>query len=142
MAQTDLYQAYSRASRTVAKTRQVVMLYDGAVRFLQQAHEAMKNKQIEQRYHKLVKASDVINGLQTCLDFESGGPAARVLYDFYASVDARIALLHRTNDDAACIAIIEELKKMREVWNHIDQGGTPAEPATPPSTMDPVIVSA
>ena len=41
---TGLYKAYSRANHTVSKTRQVVMLYDGAIRFMQQAAEAMEKK--------------------------------------------------------------------------------------------------
>ena len=120
------YQAYSRATHTVAKTRQVVMLYDGIIRNLQQAREAMKEKQIEERFRKLVRASEIITGLQMSLDFESGAEAATVLYDFYSSIDARIMQLHRNNDAEMCDALIEEVKHMRELWNQIDQEQTAA----------------
>lgn len=116
------YKAYHRATHTVAKTRQVVMLYEGAIRFLQQAREAMEKKAIEKRYQKLTRASEIIMGLQACLDFDAGGDAAQVLYDFYSSIDARIMTLHRTNDIAACDTVIAELRDMRDVWNKIDQG--------------------
>lgn len=135
------YQAYSRATHTVAKTRQVVMLYDGAIRFLAQAQEAMVTKNIEQRYIKLTKASEIIMGLQACLDFESGRETAQVLYDFYTSIDMRIVALHRTNDAAACVQIIAELKSMRDVWYHIDRG---EDQDTPPDDqgLQPITVSA
>lgn len=113
--------AYTRATHTVAKTRQVVMLYDGAIRFLSQAQEAMEQKAIEQRYIKLTKASEIIMGLQGCLDFESGGDSARILYDFYTMIDLRIFELHRTNDAKACAQVIAELKTMRDVWDKIDR---------------------
>jgi len=130
------YQAYSRASHTVAKTRQVVMLYDGAIRFLAQAKEAMEKKEIERRYTTLLRAADIIAGLQACLDFEAGGSAAQVLYDFYNSMEMRIMQLHRTNDAAACEKLLSELKEMREVWNGIDLN-TAAIEAAPPVSAEP-----
>lgn len=140
--------AYTRATHTAARTRQVVMLYEGMIRFLQQAKEAMEQNAIEQRYLKLTKASDIVVGLQACLDFENGGTTAQVLYDFYGMIDRRIFALHRSNDAAACGALIEELRQMRDVWDEIDRGAataktakTPAAPALTAPT-DPVIVSA
>lgn len=144
--QAGLYKAYSRATHTVSKTRQVVMLYDGAVRFLQQAAEAIEKKDFETRYNKLTRAADIIIGLQACLDFESGGPSAKVLFDFYAAIDMRIFGLHRSNDLAACQAIIAEMKNMRDVWDKIDRGNdTPPEPPTAKPAegpIDPLTVSA
>jgi len=134
--QTMAHQAYSQAFHTVGKTRQVVMLYDGIIRFLRQAREAISEKRIEDRFNLLVKASDVILGLQACLDFEQGGHVARVLYDFYSSVDSRILTIQRTNDLGLCDELITELKEMREAWSVIDTeepepAGRVAQPAQP-----------
>lgn len=114
------YNAYSQATRTVAKTKQVVMLYDGAIRYLQQAKEAITEKRIQDRYNLLMKASDVVLGLQGCIDFESGGEVAVTLFDFYSSIDARIISIHRSNDVTTCDQLIKELKDMRDVWQKID----------------------
>lgn len=116
------YKAYNRASHTVAKTRQVVMLYDGAIRFLQQARAAMESRDINERYTKLVRAGDVIGGLQACLDFDSGGHTAQVLYDFYSTTELRILNLHRSNDVNECDQLVNDLKQMRDVWYRIDTG--------------------
>lgn len=123
------YKAYSRATHTVAKTRQVVMLYDGAIRFLNQAKDAMEKNEIERRFKALSKASEILSGLQACLDFEAGGQAAHTLNDFYSAMDMRIMQMHRTNDAAECAKVVEELKSMREVWNVIDQNGGGEKPA-------------
>lgn len=114
--------AYSRATHTVSKTRQVVMLYDGAIRFLQQAMEAIERKDYEARYHKLMRVSDIMVGLQASLDFNAGDAVAGMLYDFYASVDRRLFALHRSNDIAECQALIAAIKEMREAWHTIDCG--------------------
>lgn len=121
MIASNKYQAYAAATQTVAKTRQIVMLYDGAIRFLQQAKEAMNEKRIEDRYHLLVRASNIVVGLQSCLDFERGGDIAKVLYQFYASIEMRIYALHYNNSVEACNEVIDSLKQMRDVWHEIDQ---------------------
>ncbi len=139
------YKAYSKASHTVAKTRQVVMLYDGIIRFMSQAKEAMESNEIERRFKTLSRASEIIAGLQACLDHDAGGETANVLSDFYSAIDMRIFQLHRSNDAAECQALIVELKAMREVWNGIDHGNKPQDaekPAEPDAGVQPVIVSA
>ena len=122
------YQAYATATQTVAKTRQIVMLYDGAIRFMRQAKEAIEQNRIEDRYNTLVKANDILLGLQSCLDFENGGDIAKVLYGFYAGLIDRIFTIHRTNSPEECDEIIADLKQMRDVWDAIDHGETGAQP--------------
>lgn len=148
MSPSNSYKAYSRASHTVNKTRQVVMLYDGAIRFMQQALDAIEKKDYETRYNRLTRASDIIIGLQSCLDFDVGGDSAKTLYDFYASIDLRIFGIHRSNDAKECQAIITQMKEMRDVWDRIDRGAeseamaqTKEQPATA-SGADPITVSA
>lgn len=121
------YQAYTQANHTVAKTRQVVMLYDGVIRNLQQAREAMEANRIEERYNKLVRASEIIMGLQMSLDFDQGQEAAQVLYEFYSSIDSRIMQLHRTGSREACDTIIDDIRQMRDIWNKIDKGEVAAD---------------
>lgn len=123
------YKAYSRANHTVPKTKQVVMLYDGVIRNLQQAVEAMKNNDIAERYNKLTRAGEIIIGLQACLDFDQGEETAQILYDFYSSVDSRIINLHRTNDVNVCLHLVAEIKKMRAMWDKIDRGEMEDSPA-------------
>ena len=115
------YAAYQNAYQTVSKTRQIVMLYEGTIRFLQQAREAMDSNRIEERYHLLIKASDVIIGLQSCLDFDADKQVAHTLFDFYADIDMRIMQLQRSNNIEECNAIIDELKGMRDIWKDIDE---------------------
>jgi flagellar protein FliS len=133
---TGLYKAYNRAAHTVSKTRQVVMLYDGAIRFLQQAAEAMEQKDFETRYNKLSRVSDIIIGLQAALDFEAGGSSAKILFDFYSAMDMRIFNLHRSNDVQACRAIIAEMKEMRDAWDKIDRGNEAGQPAAAANNAD------
>ncbi len=130
------YEAYANATQTVAKTRQVIMLYDAAIRNLRQAKKAIEEKRIEDRYKLLCKVGDIIYGLQGALDFESGGEVAKVLYNYYASLDMRVFSLHSSQDFVTCDKVIEDLRAMREVWEEIDRSaaGEPASDVKQPET--------
>lgn len=134
MSARQAYQAYAAATQTVAKTKQIVLLYDAVIRYVQQAKTAIAERRIEDRYHLLVKAGEIIFGLQSCLDFENGKEVARVLYSFYSSIDSRLFALHRTNDIAACDELISDLKQMRDVWQEIDASSSSAEAVDAPAT--------
>lgn len=133
----DKYKAYAAANMTVGKTRQVVMLYDGAMRFVQQAIEAIKKEDYETRYNLLVKTSEIITGLQNSLDFENGGDIAKLLYDYYASIDARLFSVHRSNNIALLESVIKELRMMRDAWHEIDQADS-AKKQTEHEALRPV----
>lgn len=124
------YQAYSAASQTVPKVRQVVMLYDAAIRNMKQVKEAIAERQIERRFNLLTKTSEIINALQGCLDFENGGEVATLLFDFYASLDARVLSVHRSNSVETCDQVIAEMKQMRDAWEAIDKASEQNTPAT------------
>lgn len=140
------YNAYNLATQTVPKTRQVVMLYDGAIRFMKQARQAVEENRIEDRFNLLMKVSEVLIGLQGCLDFENGGEIAPILYDYYSSLDARILYVQRTNDLKILDSVIAELKQMRGAWGNVDAaqaGGeitasSNAEAATSEGTNVPI----
>lgn len=121
------YQAYSAAMQTMAGTRQIVVLYEGVLRHLQLAREAMVEGRIEDRYTALTRASEIVFGLQGCLDFEKGGNIASVLYNFYSTIDIRIFALHRTGSVEECDAIIADIRQMRDVWDEIDRSNPNAE---------------
>lgn len=121
------YQAYSSANYTVPKTKQVVMLYDEVIRNLNHARDAIASDQVEVRYNKLVRASEIIAGLQMSLDFDQGQETAAMLYDLYSLLESRIVSLHRSADLPACDALIQEIKQMRELWHRIDVGAINAD---------------
>jgi flagellar protein FliS len=129
------YAAYATANHTVNKTRQIVMLYDGTVRFMTQAREAMERNDIQERYNTLEKASAVISALQSAIDFENGGEIAQLLDNYYYSIYMRMISLHRSNSIEVCDAIIRELKIMRDSWHEVDNGSS--TPDMPEATMPP-----
>ena len=132
MSQQHKYRLYHAANQTAPKTKQIVLIYDGVIRLLQQSKDAIREKRIEDRFKLLTRAADIITGLQCCLDFEKGGDVARVLQQFYANIHGRIFSLHRSNDLTECDAIISELKEMRDAWDEIDRNTASGDVAALP----------
>ena len=68
---------------TQSRGRLVVMLYDGAIRFLKQAIIALEQNDYAAKGVHLTKAMDIIFELNTILDMEQGGQIAQNLRSLY-----------------------------------------------------------
>jgi flagellar protein FliS len=96
----------------------VVMLYDGARRFLRQANVAMREGQVERAHNTLRRAELIIAHLDGVLDFQQGEVADRLhaIYQF--------SLVHlnaaRNNQDPGKLEEVSELLgELREAWAQV-----------------------
>ena len=65
--------------------KQIVLLYDGAIKFLNLTAEAIENEDINEKAENSTRALDIIAYLQSILDFDKGGEVATALDNLYAS---------------------------------------------------------
>ncbi len=119
------YQASSRtaykrsAILTASKGQLVVMLYDGAHRFLSQASYAMRERDINTAHLKLRRAEMIIEHLRATLDFEQGGEIAVHLQRIYLFCtrylnEARVKL-----DPERIDRVDGLLLELREAWAQV-----------------------
>jgi flagellar protein FliS len=79
MNQSAVHQSYKESAvLTATPERLVVMLYDGAHRFLFQAAVAMREGKVEQANNRLQRAEAIIDELNTTLDMSVGEIPARL----------------------------------------------------------------
>src|SRR5947209_5260624 len=105
---------------TAPPERLVVMLYDGARRFLHQAAAAMREDQIEISHHKIRRAEDIIAHLRETLDHDQGGQIALRLSAIY-SFCLRHLMQARFDRDATKIDQVSEmLAQLRDSWAAIE----------------------
>jgi len=123
--------AYGQAAETLAPARQIVLLYDGAIRRIREARHAIEAGRINDRYQALAKASAIVEGLQGCLDLERGGAIARNLDQLYTYLVLRLARINLEDDVAICDELTARLVELRDSWARIADGdGTdPVPPA-------------
>ena len=81
MNATETYQETSIS--TQSKGRVVVMLYDGAIKFLRQGREAMVQQDYSKKTHFLAKARDIVFELNQSLNLQDGGALAQNLRSLY-----------------------------------------------------------
>jgi flagellar protein FliS len=124
--------SYRDALQTQTPARQITQLYDRAMLRLKEAKAAILEHRIEDRFHAVMKAFNILNGLQSCLDFERGGDVAPMLDGYYAHAMSRMLQINQANDPEICDELVRYLTPMRESWSKIADGDLPGRPASAP----------
>lgn len=116
---------YARAYKSVAVTtatpgQLVLMLFDGALRFISAALQGFENehvgRRIEQVNNNAIKTQKILRELQGSLDLKVGGEFAQRMYALY---DYMLEQLIRSNlsKDPAPMKIVEKLLgEIRDAW--------------------------
>jgi flagellar secretion chaperone FliS len=99
----------------------IVALYDGMVRFLYRAIQAIEANDISERRIAIKRTLDILMHLQSRLHMDMGGSSAKALANFYAAIFAlcidgsRLASTARLKEAISCI------RDVREAWHIISQ---------------------
>lgn len=125
--------AYGQAAQTIPRAQQIVMLYDGIIRFVKAARAAVVDRRINDRYVAVQKASQIIDALQGSLDHEKGGDIAPNLDRLYTYFSFRLQAINLEDDVAICDEIIDRIGKLRESWAQIAEALTPSQGAAQPA---------
>ncbi len=94
----------------------VLMLYDGAIRFLKEASREIAKKDIPAKIELLDKVEKIVEYLQSCLDREQGGEIAENLQRLYDYMLVRLTEANLYNDVAKLEEIETLLSTVREGW--------------------------
>lgn len=99
----------------------IVALYDGMVRFLYRAINAIEANDVTARRVAIKRTLDILMHLQSRLRMDTGGSSAKALAEFYAAIFAlcidgsRLASTARLKEAISCI------RDVREAWHTISQ---------------------
>jgi flagellar protein FliS len=113
----DTYRQTQVRSRTPLEL--VVMLYDGALRFLATAASAMERGDIPARREAMSRALAIIGELQNTLDLEQGGELAASLDELYAYATRRLLEATQQHDAARVEEVRRLLEILRDGWSQI-----------------------
>jgi flagellar protein FliS len=121
MALTSPYEVYQRTQvDTASPAKLVVMLYDGAIRFLRQAQAAMQRGDREGQNHCLVRAQRIIAELASSLDLEAGGEIATNLMALYQFMHEQLVIANLQDDVSTVQKVREMLESLREAWAQVE----------------------
>ena len=93
-----------------------IALYDGIVRFMNQAIEAVEQNDADQRRAAVKRAMDIVMHLQVTLDRKQGGKPAEALTEFYTAMFALMLQGSQANSKQKFEQVIANVRNVREAW--------------------------
>ncbi|MEC0129079.1 flagellar export chaperone FliS [Paenibacillus pabuli] len=109
------YQKYQQTqAQTASKPKLLIMLYDGAIRFVQAGIEGIKQKDYEVANRNLIKAQAIVHELISSLNYDysiSNNLVAVYEYMLHRLIESNV---NKKTDPAE--EVLEHLKELRDAW--------------------------
>ena len=96
----------------------IVMLYDGAIRFISTAQEAIEKKDYAKAHENIVKAQRIINEFIRTLNF-SAGTVANQLLSLYEYMLHQLIQANLKKDPELLEEVKTHLSELRSAWVQI-----------------------
>ncbi len=131
--------AMTRAARTYRQTHVqtesplglVVMLYDGAIRFMTEARDAIKSGDRLAKRTAISHSLAIVSELQSTLNMKEGGAIAESLDNIYTFVNTRLLDASMHNEPGAIDEALRVLAPLKDAWSQIADA-PPAPPQAHP----------
>lgn len=107
------------AVTTQSKGRLIVMLYEGAIKFLRMAIKEIEADNPEEKGKYINKATDIINELKTVLDMEAGGEVAMNLRKLYLFIGQHLTEANKEQNTGKIEEVIKLLEELNHGWKAI-----------------------
>lgn len=104
---------------TTSQGQILIMLYDGAIKFLNMAKERMVAKDYASKGNLISSAIDVINELASSLNAEKGGDLAANLNELYFYCNKRLFMANSRMDQGMIDEVITILSGIRNAYAQI-----------------------
>ena len=109
----------SSAVLTQSRSRLIVMLYEGAIKFLRLAIKKLDEKDYAAKGYYINKAQDIINELNAVLNVEAGAELAGSLRKLYIFMVHHLAEANVKKDPAMIRDVIGLLEELLQGWKVI-----------------------
>jgi len=110
------YEKYRRQDILIADPMKlVVMLYNGCIKQLKLAREAIEKRQYDQANQRLQRSQDIIVELMTSLDLKYA--ISKELMDLYTFLYREMIKVNITKDDTHIEPLIKILVDLRDTWS-------------------------
>lgn len=107
------------AVTTQSKGRLIVLLYDGAIKFMKLAIKELEANNHEAKGRYLNKARDIINELNAVLDMNAGGEIAANLRKLYCFMNNRLSEANVKCDPQMIREVIKLMEELNDSWKAI-----------------------
>ena len=116
LAISNPYQQYKKTQiDTANQGKLIVMLYDGAIKFINIAIDLIPSRSIEKIHNNIMKAQDIINELITSLNMEVGEISEK-LFSIYMYIKKKLIEANIKKEAAPLIEVRDYLIALRDAW--------------------------
>jgi len=124
------YNQYKETQITTANQgKLIVMLYDGAIKFLNIAVENMNPKTYDIVNSNIIKTQDIITELLISLNMKDGGEISKSLFSLYMFFKKQLLEANIKKDPEVIKNVIKMLKELRDAWDKISSTETASDKA-------------
>jgi len=111
-----LKQYQTNQVQTASPEKILIMLYDGAIQFLNKAKKEIENKNIQEIHNNIVGAQKIISEFMNTLDMKIGGQTAVNLYHLYEYLNFRLVQANMKKDVVMIEEVLVHLKDLKQTW--------------------------
>jgi flagellar protein FliS len=104
---------------TQSKGRLIVMLYEGAIRFMNLAIKELEAGDFAAKGLHITKAQDIINELNAVLDMDAGGEVAANLRRLYCFMIKRLSEANTTKDPRLVREVVKMMDELNQGWKAV-----------------------
>jgi flagellar protein FliS len=120
LPETNPFNEYKKTQiATANQGKLIVMLYDGAIKFLNIAIENMSPKTYDIANTNIIKAQDIITELLLSLNMKDGGEISQSLFNLYLFFKKTLLEANIKKDAEMIKGVIKLLKDLRDAWDKI-----------------------
>jgi flagellar secretion chaperone FliS len=119
-SQLDTYR--KNAVETASPLQLVVMLYDGALRFMDAGRRAMVAGNRWEKNQNLQRAQRILAELMSSLDMDKGEEVAKNLFALYSFCYSRLVEANLEDDTNLIDQPIRVLTELRDSWSKVEAG--------------------
>lgn len=98
---------------TATPEKLMIMLFDGAVQFLQKAKTAIAEKNLKERSTNIESARNIIRELMRTIDLENGNSVSKSLFRLYNKMAMNLIKANVSRNAALIDEVIEDLMNIR-----------------------------
>ena len=101
---------------TASKEQILIMLYDGAIQFLNKAKIAIANKEIENAHNNLISAQNILHEFINSMDREVAPQLAENLISLYEYFIRRLVQANIKKEIEPIDEVLKYLKSLKATW--------------------------
>lgn len=98
---------------TATPEKLMIMLFDGAIQFLQKAKTAIENKELKERSTNIEGARKIIRELMRTIDLENGNDVSKQLFRLYNRMATKLIKANVSKNSNLIDEVIEDMTNIR-----------------------------